>query len=184
MSYTTLVTQLVGSLPAVCDADTRTVLTAALVNAEAQMQQHFTGKAPKKQRKSRDRDPDAPKKTNWQAVWTSNANGCRAFDQFADQLTALQTANPAMGRFEINKQLKESALANGQYAQWQEWAKARLVAEGKPIPMDKAPGEEVAAVATPAAAPVAAPAAAPKPRGKKAAAAAAAAVAATQAVAN
>lgn len=179
MSYTTLVTQLVGSLPAVCDADTRTVLTAALVNAEAQMQQHFTGKAPKKQRKSRDRDPDAPKKTNWQAVWTSNANGCRAFDQFADQLTALQTANPAMGRFEINKQLKESALANGQYAQWQEWAKARLVAEGKPIPMDKAPGEEVAAVA---AAPVAAPApaAAPKPRGKKAAVA----TAATQAVAN
>ena len=184
MSYTTLVTQLVGSLPAVCDADTRTVLTAALVNAEAQMQQHFTGKAPKKQRKSRDRDPDAPKKTNWQAVWTSNANGCRAFDQFAEQLTALQTANPAMGRFEINKQLKEAVLANGQYAQWQEWAKARLVAEGKPIPMDKAPGEEVVAAvaASAAAAPVAAaaPAAAPKPRGKKAASV----VAATQAVAN
>lgn len=166
MSYTHLVTQIVNSLPAECDADTKTALTAVLVNAEAQMQQHFTGKGPKKQRKQRERDPDAPKKTNWQAVWTSNANGCRAYEPFAAQLQSLQTTNPTMGRFEINKQLKEWANGNGQYAAWQDWARERLVAEGKPVPVDKATNDESD---VPEVAPAAAPKPVPKPRGKKAA---------------
>jgi len=120
-----------------CDADAVTICTTLLSNAEEKFQTHFTGKPGKKVRAKKERDPNAPKKTNWQAVWTSNANGCRAYPEFQTQLQSLETANPNMGRFEINKQLKAWAEEHSHYAGWQEWAKARLVAEGKPVPQDK-----------------------------------------------
>jgi len=192
-TYTHLVTRFVQELQSKnADADTVTMVNAMLCNWESELQQHFTGKTTKKQRRVQNRDPNAPPRTNWQAVWTSNANGCRAYPEFQTHLQSIETANPNMGRFEVNKRLKEWANEHGHYAEWQEWAKARLIAEGKPVPQDKAStetaveettesvavedGQTAPQIATkPVVAPVTRPAT--KPRGKTARQAVAAPVA-------
>ena len=193
-SFTNLVTSLSQELQSRCaDPNAATVVTAFLMSHEGDFQQHFTGKPAKKQRKSKAVDPDRKKTTNWQAVWTSNANGCRAYPEFQEQLKALEESNPTMGRFEINKQLRGWAGEHGHYQTWQDWARGRLVAEGKPVPQEKGAStatttesvvegtvsDDTVVVDTATAAPVPMSAkasvppvqvsAAPKPRGKAAA---------------
>lgn len=138
-SFTNLVTRFSQELATRCtDADAVTLVTTQLSNWESEFQQHFTGKPAKKQRKAKEADPNRKKTTNWQAVWTSNANGCRAYPEFQEHLKSLEDANPNMGRFEINKQLREWAGSQGQYTTWQDWAKQRLIAAGAPVPQEKA----------------------------------------------
>lgn len=81
-------------------------------------------------------DTDAPKRSNWQAIWTSNENGCRSYPGFSQQLQSIEQANPTMQRFSVNKELRQWAINQGKYEEWQSWAKARLLSTGKPVPLD------------------------------------------------
>ena len=189
MTYTSLVTRFVRNFQTHCtDADTVTVLTAQLNNWEGELKQHFTGKSKSKQSKSEQPVQEGgevkPKRTNWQAVWTSNDFGCRGYPMFAEQLKTLESSEPKHGRFENNKLLKVWAHENNLYEGWQQWARDQLTAKGLPVPSDgksdaatvqtetavpavQPSGGAAAAAAAPSPAAVApAPTAAPKPRGK------------------
>lgn len=156
-TYVNLVTRMTSDFKnKYSDDDAATVVSGLLSKWENELKQHFTGKSEKKQRQKRERDPDAPPRTNWQAIWTSNKNGCSAYEPFAEKLDEIRASakhlaesreastdtetktdrkkNNETAPFRINKQLKEWAQENNLYAQWQEWAKERLTAEGKPVP--------------------------------------------------
>lgn len=160
-TYVNLVTRMTQDFKSKCsDEDAATVFSGTLSKWETEMKQHFTGKPEKKPRQKRERDPDAKPRTNWQAIWTSNKNGCSAYEPFHAQLEEIRSSakhlaesreassdaegktdkkkNNETAPFRINKQLKEWARENNLYAQWQEWAKDRLVAEGKPVPPETA----------------------------------------------
>ena len=107
------------------------VVEDLMTRHEDDLRHHLTGK--KKQRKR-----DGPPRPNWQAYWTSNDVGCRAYEPFQCKLQELQSGRTddgkEKGRFAVNKELRQWAEGCGQYAAWKEWATTQLEAAGKPIP--------------------------------------------------
>ncbi len=79
-----------------------------------------------------------PKRANWQAYWTSNEFGCRAYEPFHERMAGLEKEHPEMLRFALNRELKVWATENGSYAQWQAWAKEKIEAAGKLMPVEPA----------------------------------------------
>jgi hypothetical protein len=94
-------------------------------------------------RKAKKKTSEGPKKSNWQAIWTSNSNGCRAYPEFKGELESIVKKNPEMDRFSINKQLREWANENNKYEGWKTWAAARLESEGKAVPQDKSTDSKI-----------------------------------------
>lgn len=90
----------------------------------------------KRSRSKKVKNPDAPKKTNWQAIWESSKYGCRAYSDFDAKLEELLKTvdDPKRQRFKINKLLKLWAVENQLYEQWLNWAKQQLLTDGKPCP--------------------------------------------------
>jgi hypothetical protein len=162
MTFAKLVKELAKEFEAKAGKEHAATLTQLLKDHETDFQEAFSKKKSKKTE-----NPDAPKRTNWQAVWTSNENGCRSYPDFKGALESLQKENGEMGRFELNKKLRQWADANNKYSEWQQWARERLEKEGKPVPPDTKTEAETAKTETETAKTESAPKD-PKPKGKKA----------------
>ena len=85
-------------------------------------------------RKNGKETSDKPKKSNWQAVWSSNEYGCKKY--FNQQMEEISKQNPDLDRFGTYKLVRQWANENNRYAEWQDWAKVQLEKDGKPVPSD------------------------------------------------
>jgi len=96
---------------------------------------HPQTKGNKKPPKTEKRDaPETLRRSNWQAIWTSNEYGCKAYEPFGDKLKTLSDEHKELPRFGINKMLREWAMSNGRYVEWQNWARERMEANNKQAP--------------------------------------------------
>ena len=141
MSTDKLITNIVNSFKKQLSSDSESLDSERVSNILREVltlyQEELVGGKKSTSRKSKAGQEDRPKKTNWQAVWTSNDAGCHAYPEFKDQLEVFIKESPDLDRFSVNKNLRQWADSQNKYEEWKKWARDRLEAAGKPVPQDK-----------------------------------------------